>query len=60
MFRRLTNANKNGQSHELLIEYHSCDVTHDWPDNTVQSGQSHEYQLCPSLMTSEGVMLEET
>ncbi len=26
---------------------------------TVQSGQSHEYQLSPSRVTSEGVLLEE-
>jgi hypothetical protein len=25
-----------------------------------KSGRSHENQLCPSLMTSEGVVLEET
>jgi TRAP-type uncharacterized transport system fused permease subunit len=34
---------------------------HDWPDDNTQkyiSGHSHEY-LCLSLMTSEGVVLEE-
>ena len=49
MFRRLTNANKNGQSHEQLIELQSCDVMHDWVPRW-REHYSREYlyiHLCP-------------